>query len=57
MEQKIEAFHLKKSFLTAGKKEKKTAVNDVSFCLEKGKVVSYGDIDTISEQYEQMIGG
>ena len=25
--------------------------------LEKGKVVSYGDIDTISEQYEQMIGG
>ena len=25
--------------------------------LEKGKVVSYGDIDTISAQYEQMIGG
>lgn len=39
MEQKIEAFHLKKSFLTVGKKGKKTAVNDVSFCLEKGKVV------------------
>ena len=39
MEQKIEAFHLKKSFLTVGKKGKKTAVNDVSFCLEKGKVI------------------
>ena len=38
MEQKIEAFHLKKSFLTAGKKEKKKAVNDVSFSLEKGKI-------------------
>ena len=25
--------------------------------LEKGQVVSYGDIDTISAQYEQMIGG
>ena len=28
-----------------------------SITLEKGKLIAYGDIDPISEQYSKMIGG
>ena len=30
------------------------ASDHVSFGIEKGKLIAYGDIDTISEQYEKM---
>ena len=33
------------------------ASDDVNFGIEKGKLIAYGDIDPISEQYSKMIGG